>query len=149
MKRLLAGVLMLVALAACGQTVLYRTSGVLEWDAVTTYEGRPLLPGDSVAYEVYFYDSIIGVADPQNVALLTLMGTTSVAQLAFTMPYRTWWAAGVRTRMVDGGGTLIYSSIAWSYLAEDADPVLGPFVYAPDGQTAPLQKPKTLRDSGT
>lgn len=148
MKRLLlAGLFTLAAFAAACQTVLYRDQATLEWDAVLgTTDGQPWLPGDVVSYEVYIYDHIMGVADAQNPALLTLIGQTAVAAQLIVFPYRTVWAAGVRTKLVDGDGAVSYSAIAWSYIALDADGVAGPFVYSPEGLPG---KPGALRDSGT
>ena len=144
MKKLLAGVLMLVALAACGQTVVYKTSATLEWDAVTLdTSGQPLLPRDTIAYEVYIYSGAL--TDPQDVGVLTLVGTTSTTSMLITFPRRATWIAGVRVRLVDGGGNLSYSSIAWSDVIADAG-ADGPFVYSPKGLP---RKPAALRDSGT
>ena len=146
-RLLLICALALVTLGAQCQTVLYKSQATLQWDAVTLdADGQPLLPGDIVAYEVYIYDYSVGVADPQNVALLTYIGTTSETELLIVFPSRTVWAAGVRTRLVDAGANLSYSVVAWSYIEVDADGVAGPFVYSPSGSPA---KPAALRDSGT
>jgi hypothetical protein len=145
-KRLLAGVILALVLVscACGQTVLYRTSATLEWDAVTLdTTGGVLLPGDTIAYEVYIYAGAL--VDPQDVAALTLVGTTSTLSQLITFPRRATWIAGVRVRLVDGGGNLSYSTIAWSDVIEDAG-ADGPFVYSPRGLP---KRPGALRDSGT
>jgi hypothetical protein len=144
-RKLLALVFLLVALGACAQTVLYKTSATLEWDAVTLdTAGGVLLPGDVIAYEVYIYSGAL--VDPQDVGVLTLVGTTSGLSQLITFPRRAVWIAGVRVRLVDGGGNLSYSTIAWSDVIADADPVSGPFVYSPKGLP---RKPGALRDSGT
>jgi hypothetical protein len=147
MKRALL-VLALAALVlscASAQTVLYKSQATLAWDAVTVDSaGAPLLPTDVVAYEVYVYDYTVGVADVQNVSLLTFVAATSATEQLIVFPYRTTWAAGVRVRLVDGGGALSYSALAWSYVVADAG-VAGPFCYSPKGLP---KKPGALRDAG-
>lgn len=146
MKRLLIGLVLLALLATAGtcQDVLYRTEATLQWDAVTVDgAGDPFLPTDVVEYEVYIYDYIAGVVDPQSTAELTYMGDTAVAELLIVFPHRTTWAAGVRVRLTDAGSNVTYSAFAWSYITGDA---ISPFVYAPSGTPA---KPAALRDSGT
>jgi hypothetical protein len=146
MKRLaLALVLLLVGLAAYGQTVYYRDHATLMWDAVTVdAAGDPFLPTDIVVYEVYIYDYVQGVANPQNPAVLTLVGTTAAAQQLIVFPYRTTWAAGGRTKVTDAGGNIKYSPFAWSYVATDAG-LPGPFLYVP---LPTLRPPLGLRDAG-
>ena len=146
MKKLLAGAILALVLVscACGQEVIYKTSATLEWDAVTLdTAGDPLMPGDTIAYEVYIYSGAL--TDPQDVGVLTLVGTTSTTSLLIVFPRRAVWIAGVRVRLVDGGGNLSYSTIAWSDVIADAG-VDGPFVYSPSGMP---RKPQALRDSGT
>lgn len=143
MRKLLAGLFLLVALGACGQEVIYKTSATLEWDAVTLdASGAPLLPRDTIAYEVYIYAG--SLVDPQDVGVLTLVGSTSGTSMLITFPRRATWIAGVRVRLVDGGGNLSYSTIAWSDVIADAG-VDGPFVYSPSGMP---KRPAALRDSG-
>jgi len=138
--------LLLVAFAACGQTVVYKSEATLAWDAVTLdTAGDPLLPTDVVDYEVYVYDYTVGVADPQDVGQLTCIGTTAALEQLIVFPHRTVWAAGVRVRLTDGGSNVSYSALAWSYIEADADGVTGPFWYSPSGLP---QKPAALRDSG-
>jgi hypothetical protein len=146
MKRLFVLVLLLVGLAASGQTVYYRSQATLQWGAVTAdATGQPLLATDTVAYQVYIYNYTLGVADPQNVVQLVYVGTTSALEQLIVFPSRAVWAAGVRVRLTDAGANVSYSSIAWSYIVADADVLAGPFVYSPSGLPG---KPKDLRDKG-
>jgi hypothetical protein len=98
-----------------------------------------------VRYEVYIYNYVTGVVDPQNPAQLTYMGMTAALEQLIVFPYRTTWAAGVRVKLTDGGGNVSYSPIAWSYIVADADVVAGPFLYSP---SALPKKPGVLRDKG-
>ena len=126
MKKVFLVLLMLfiVALSACGQTVYYKNEATLQWDAVTVdASGNPLLPTDTLTYEVYIYDYNLGVADPQSTGELTFITGTPLLEQLIVFPYRTTWAAGVRTKLVDSGETTTYSTIAWSYIPEDADVV--------------------------
>ena len=146
MRKLIVFVLLLVAALAGAQTVLYRDQATLQWDAVTTdAQGNPLLPTDVISYEVYIYDYTIGVADPQNVVLLTFVAVMPTLEQLIVFPYRTVWAAGVRTRLVDAGANVSYSALAWSYIPADADMIAGPFTYVPSGTPV---RPGDLRDSG-
>jgi len=98
-----------------------------------------------VSYDVYIYDHVVGVADPQNPALLIPVGNTSALEQLIVFPKRTTWAAGVRVKLTDSGANVTTSSIAWSYIVADADVVIGPFLYSPFGTPV---KPKDLRDKG-
>jgi hypothetical protein len=147
MKKLLVLILFLVTVFACAQTVVYKTQATLQWSAVTQDStGAPFLPTDVVDYQVYIYNHSIGVSDPQNIAQLTYIGTTSALEQIIVFPSRTVWAAGVRVRLTDGGGHVSYSAIAWSYIVADADVVAGPFLYSPSGLPG---KPTHLKDKGT
>jgi len=138
--------LCLVTFAACGQQVFYKNQATLAWDAVALDSaGNPFLPTDVVSYDVYIYDHVAGVADPQNPALLISVGNTSALEKLIVFPKRTTWAAGVRVKLTDSGANVTTSPIAWSYIVADADVVAGPFLYSPFG--IPV-KPKDLRDKG-
>ncbi len=145
MKRLLLlAVLLAAACVLPAQDVYYRDQATLQWDAVTTdAQGDPFLPSDVVEYEVYIYDYVAGVTDPQSTAELIYVGATAACELLVVFPHRTTWAAGVRVRLTDAGANVTYSALAWSYIAEDA---VSPFVYAPSGVP---RKPAGLRDGGT
>ena len=148
MKKVFLVLLMLfiVALTACGQSVYYKNEATLQWNAVTVdAAGNPLLPTDTLTYEVYIYDYNIGVADPQSTGELTFITGTPLLEQLIVFPYRTTWAAGVRTKLIDGDANVTYSMLAWSYIPEDADLVSGPFLYSPYGTP---EKPQDLRDSG-
>jgi hypothetical protein len=147
MKRfLLVALLVLVAMGVSCQTVYYKSQATLQWDTVTQdVDGNPFLPTDVVQYDVFIYDYVAGVADPQNPALLTFVATTLSLEQLIVFPHRTTWAAGVRVRLTDAGTNVSYSPIAWSYIVADADVVLGPFVYSPLGGP---KKPQGLQDKG-
>lgn len=146
-KSLLAlAFLLTVGSLVSAQTVYYRDQATLQWDAVTVdASGDPFLATDVVQYEVYIYDYVQGVADPQNPALLTLVGVTAAPQQLIVFPYRTTWAAGGRTKVTDAGGNVEYSPFAWSYVPTDAG-IAGPFLYVP---IPTLRPPLGLRDAGT
>lgn len=119
MKRLLFVAALVLGVLACAgaQTVVYKSQATLAWDApASTTDGHPFLPGDALTYEVYIYNYTVGVADPQNTALLTFVAETPNLEQLIVFPYRAVWAAGVRCRLVDANGTISYSAIAWSYL---------------------------------
>ena len=147
MKRIMIALLfVLVAFGLSCQTVVYKSQATLQWTSVTQDSGgKPFLPTDVVRYEVYIYNYVTGVIDPQNPAQLTYMGMTAALEQLIVFPYRTTWAAGVRVKLTDGGGNVSYSPIAWSYIVADADVVAGPFVYSP---SALPKKPGALRDKG-
>jgi hypothetical protein len=145
-KAIIVALLVLVAMGATCQTVVYKSQATLQWAAVTQDSGgQPFLPTDVVRYEVYIYNYVTGVLDPQNPAQLTYMGMTAALEQLIVFPYRTTWAAGVRVKLTDAGANVSYSPIAWSYIVADADVVAGPFVYSP---SALPKKPGALRDSG-
>jgi hypothetical protein len=145
-KYIFVSLMLLFAMAVSCQTIVYKSQATLQWAAVTKDStGVNLLPTDVVSYQVYIYNYTLGVADPQNVALLTYIGTTATLEQLIVFPSRAVWAAGVRVRLTDGGGTVSYSAIAWSYIVADADVLAGPFVYSPSGLPG---KPKDLRDKG-
>jgi hypothetical protein len=148
MKKILLALTLLTLLAtfACGQQVIYKNQATLQWDAVTLdAAGNPFLPTDVVSYDVYIYDHVVGVADPQNPALLISIGNTSALEQLIVFPKRTTWAAGVRVKLTDAGANVTNSPIAWSYIVADADVVAGPFLYSPFGTP---KKPQDLRDKG-
>lgn len=146
-KSLLAlAFLLTVGCLVSAQTVYYRDQATLQWDAVTVdAAGDPFLATDVVEYEVYIYDYVQGVPDPQSPINLTLVGTTVAPEQLIVFPYRTTWAAGGRTKVTDAGGNVEYSPFAWSYVATDAG-IAGPFLYVP---IPTLRPPLGLRDSGT
>lgn len=147
-KRTVVVVLLALVVLACAsaQTIYYRDQATLQWDAVTVdAAGDPFLPTDAVAYEIYIYDYIQGVANPQDVTQLVSIGTSAATQKLIVFPYRTTWAAGGRTKVTDAGGNIEYSLLAWSYIATDAG-IVGPFLYVP---LPTLRPPLGLRDSGT
>jgi len=137
--------LALVACVASTQEIIYRDQATLEWDAVTTDgNGDPLLPEDTVSYEVYIYDSALTI-DDQNTANLIYIGETVVTEMLIIFPERKNWYAGVRAKVVTGEPLTNYSAIAWSYDAEVVE--VSPFVYQPLGGVVPAV-PDNLRDSG-
>lgn len=147
MKRLMTALFLVLMVVACAsaQTVYYKDQATLQWDPVTVdAAGDPLLPTDVVEYEIYIYDYLQGVADPQSPAELTFVMETPNAEALIVFPYRTTWAAGGRTKVTDEGGNVEYSPFAWSYVATDAG-VDGPFLYVP---FPTLRAPLNLRDSG-
>jgi hypothetical protein len=129
---------LLVTVMVCAQNVVYKDSPTLAFDHVE-------IGNDNFAWEIYAFDYVLGVADAQDVELLTYIGETTTGEYVLTFPYSTDWAVGVRTVFTDDDGIVRYSSIAWSYEEVDADLVAGPFVYTP---TYSPVKPSGLRDLG-
>ena len=147
MKRLISVLILALMVLACAsaQTVYYKDQATLQWDPVTVdAAGDPFLPTDVVEYEVYIYDYLQGVPDPQDAAGLTHVATTPATEQLIVFPYRTTWAAGGRTKVTDADSNVAYSPFAWSYVATDAG-VAGPFLYVP---LPTLRAPLNLRDSG-
>ena len=140
----------LVACAAFGQTVVYQNTAMLGWDAVTTQpDGSPLLTGDTVNYQVYFYDRANPPADVQNVALLQYAGATAGTAYEIAFIERREWVVGVRATVTDGGGNAgAPSRVAWSNVEGDVDLVAmgGPFFYTPLVPAGTQAPPTDLRD---
>lgn len=139
MKNIFIVFFLFVCFFGFSQEVLYRTSATLQWNDVTTdASGDPLLPTDIVTYDIYMYDSAVGIP------IQIFMGNTANNELELIFPERKTWIAGVRTRIEQGDGTIGYSVISWSN-----DPLVvetAPFVYAPLLSTEPEQ-PRGLSDS--
>jgi hypothetical protein len=151
MKRAIAlALVLLVAACAFAQVVVYENSAILEWDAITQdANGDPLLPGDTVTYDVYFYDYGSPPLDVQDVGQLTYYGSTTDLSLTVVFPERREWIVGVRGTITDGGGTSgDPSAIAWSIIEGDVDIATmgGPFYYAPLAPTLQPLPPDNLRD---
>jgi hypothetical protein len=147
MKKILLVLLLALGITTCvgAQMVFYQDQATLLWDPVTTdASGDPLLPMDTVEYEIYIYDYVAGVLDDQDPAQLTYVGITSDTQLLIVFPYRTRWVAGGRCKVTDEGGNVDYSLFAWSTNVIDTGPD-GPFLYVPLPRVPALGG---LRDSG-
>ena len=135
--------LLVVAVSAFAQVVVYQDTAELAWDAVTTdADGNPLLAGDTVSYDVYFYDLDNPPMDVQDIAALQYAGTTDQTALTVLFPERRRWVVGVRSTITDGGGTPgIPSPVSWSTDAGVVDVATmgGPFYYTPlvESGTAP------------
>jgi len=149
MKRalLILAALALVACVGFTQDIIYKDQATLLWDAVTEdANGDPLLPEDTVSYEVYIYDSALTI-DDQNTANLIFIAEASVTEQLIVFPERKNWYAGVRAKIVTGEGITNFSNIAWSY-EEVPVTMTAPFAYQPQGGVVPAD-PQGLRDSGT
>ena len=138
-------VLLVVALGLSAQTVLYRDSATLQWDAVLCdAQGTPWLPSDVVEYEVYLYDLGGGTPDPAILTGWQYVGATAGCELAIIFSYRSEWAAGVRVKVTDAGSNTQYSILGWSGEAGDVQGGV-PFRYVP---LLLLSPPVGLRDAG-
>jgi hypothetical protein len=149
MRRILIlATIVLVAVSAFAQVVVYEDTALLEWDGITVdADGSALLPGDVVSYDVYIYDYSVPPLDVQDPAQLIYYGSTTDTALEITFPWRREWAVGVRGTITDGGGVAgTPSAIAWSVIEEDVDIATmgGPFRYVPRVPSPP--SPSGLRD---
>ncbi len=86
------------------QDIIYTSSAVVEWDAVTTLgNGDPIPAGWAVEYEVF-------LSDPQ-----TSIGTITVTEIDIPVAWNTHRYIGVRSVMTESDGvTIHYSDINWS-----------------------------------
>jgi hypothetical protein len=135
MKRsLLIVVLVLVSLACWGVDIFRGTDATPTWDPVTLMtDGTPISPADTVAYEVY----ISPVADylnpsvpfPQDPAQHTLLSEVFVESYTLAIPQDGQvYAIAIRTALyIDGGPTIEYSTLNWSY--ENGVFTPNPFLY--------------------
>jgi hypothetical protein len=151
-KLLTIGALLILAVSCFAQIdqIHYLDNATLAWDPVTTdANGDPLLPDDTVTYEVYVYDYYNPPTDDQVIADLTFVGapTTTEQVINFSGFARTGWAAGVRAVVTDGQGAVYYSDIAWSYDPVAVNPIQ-PFLYVPLSGVLVLPIPTGLRESG-
>jgi len=97
---------------AGAQTAYYPT--MVAWDAVT-----PELPSDTIEYEVYLWDSAGGDITSQPIESLSVLGTTTEAQIDVVLPHRSEWYMAVRTKATDALGTVAYSPLAYSTVPAD------------------------------
>ncbi len=101
MKKI-AILLILLAPLLMAQDIIYTSSAVVEWDAVTTLgNGDPIPAGWTVEYEIF-------ISDPE-----TSIGTITQTEIDISVTWNTHRYVGVRAVMNDG--TMIhYSNINWS-----------------------------------
>jgi hypothetical protein len=132
-KLALAILLLFVFMCAVGQDTLYKNTALLEWEAVTQYtDATPLLPTDTVEYEVY--RSTYPVADRS--APDEFIGITSALNMMLTIPNDGYsHVYSIRSKVTtDEGQTVLFSFYNWSDLNGAATP--NPFVYhAPQTKT--------------
>ena len=127
MKKI-AILLILLAPLLMGQDIIYKSSAIVEWDAVTQLgNGDPIPAGWAMSYEAYVSD--YPVVAPQDPASHTMLGATSSDQFGpITIDWYTHKAVGVRCKLVeDDLVTIYYSEIGWSYVPEVTDG--SPFLY--------------------
>jgi len=135
MKRLFAIGLVLLLAATCvtAQTVHYRDTATLAWDAVVQTnvqvgidgEGEPVVEEvQAIEYEVF--RTPYPVADRSSG---TLLGMTSLLEFDITIPDDDQaYAYGVRTVYTTVAATVVYSEINWSDQNGEWTP--DPFLYA-------------------
>lgn len=147
MKKLFIILFILVGVFAFSQeTIYYNSTPTLQWDAVTVDgEGNPILPEDTIQYDIYLWDTANGDITIQSIGNLTPFIITSTTQAILNFPYRANWAVAVRTVLTDGELNVEYSGLAYS-TEEPPVTALAPFVYVPTLGTLP--EPTGLRDSG-
>ena len=138
-------ILMLGATVAQEQ-VYYRVVAGLEWNPVTEIDGHPLLPEDTMEYEVYAWDRAGGNVLTQPVENLIYITTVSKPTALVVFPYYAEWILGFRAKHTNGNNEITYSGI--SYTIEEV-PVTqdGPFYYGLASGAIQLEKPTGLRDS--
>ena len=127
MAKKLAILLVLLAPLLLAQDIVYKTSAIVEWDAVTQLgNGDPIPAGWVMSYEVYV-STQYPVINEQDPAAHTYLGATSAAQYGpITIDWYEHKAVGVRSNLVDGAD-VYYSEIGWSYVPEVTDD--SPFLY--------------------
>ena len=129
MAKKLAILLVLLAPLLMAQDIIYKTSAIVEWDAVTQLgNGDPIPAGWVMSYEVYV-STQYPVINEQDPAAHTYLGATSAAQYGpITVDWYEHKAVGVRCKLIeDDGITIYYSEIGWSYVPEVTDG--SPFLY--------------------
>jgi len=150
MKRLiflLVAVLVAVACIAQPADVDIVYSGMIPqivvWDEVTTdSSGDPILPTDTITYEVFFAKSPLVEADAVSLGVVTLPEAT----VDFSALTRGYYYVGVRTIGETAEGAIEYSSIAWSNDLMAVDPT-SRFAYLVPGVLFPAA-PVGLRTVG-
>ncbi len=127
MAKKLAILLVLLAPLLMAQDIIYTSSAIVEWDAVTTLgNGDPIPAGWAMSYEVYV-STQYPVVDGQDPTAHVYLGATSAAQYGpITIDWYEHKAVGVRSKLVDGAD-VYYSEIGWSYVPEVTDG--SPFLY--------------------
>lgn len=147
MKKLLIGLLLLCSTTLFSQEeIFYNSTPTLEWNfEYIDSDGNPLLPEDTVNFELYLWDQNNGEISEQPIDSLTSLGITTDLSYTLSFPYRSTWAVALRAVVIDGDGNTSESDFAYTTIQEDV--ALNPFVYAPILIYVPL-KPTNLRDSG-
>jgi hypothetical protein len=128
------------------EEIYYNSSPTLEWDYdYLDSDGNPLLPDDTVNFELYLWDQNNGLITEQAIESLTPLSVTTELNYTLSFPYRSTWAVALRAVVIDGDGNISESDFAYTTVQEDVS--LNPFVYAPILIYVPLP-PRNLRDSG-
>ncbi len=127
MAKKLAILLVLLAPLLMAQDIVYKTSAIVEWDAVTQLgNGDPIPAGWTVEYEVF-------LSDPE-----TSIGTIAQTEIDISVTWSTHRFVGIRAVMTEGDGvTIHYSDTNWSNINGVQTP--DPFVLCePQDPAVPL-----------
>jgi hypothetical protein len=147
MKKILIILFFLLSVFLYSQEEIYYNSNpTLEWDYdYLDSDGNPLLPEDTVNFELYLWDQNNGLITEQVIESLNPLSVTTELNYTLSFPYRSTWAVALRAVVIDGDGNTSESAFAYTTVQEDVS--LNPFVYAPILIYVPLP-PRNLRDSG-
>lgn len=150
MKRallILAGLLITLSCMAQPADVDVVYSGMIPqivvWEEVTVdADGNPILPEDTITYEVFYAPSPFAAGQEMSIAVVTLPeATVDLSALA-----RGYYYIGVRSIGETAEGVVEYSDIAWSNDPVAVDPTL-PFAYLVAGPLYPA-RPTGLQTVG-
>ena len=164
MKRILLVFLTLIAISCAGfaqQPIYYNSTPGVSWTpAASAPDATAFLPGDTVEYRIYAWDTaLLGFDPPPALGVMDLRLTwvdldpftadalgEEVATIDFAS--RRSWGVAVMATHIDGGGNRTdYSDfIASSRAADTASGI--PFVYIPSPLPGAVPSGSGLRDSG-
>ena len=164
MKRIALFTLLLLVVACIGmaqEPVYYNSTPTLKWTpAASVPDGSAFLPGDTVEYRIYKWDSAFGDIALQPESALTLVvtfvdldPTTADANgeeeaTVLLIPRVPYQVALYATHIDGGGNRTDYASPLRSSVAGDTASGI-PFVYIPESDLPlPESGPTDLRDSG-
>jgi hypothetical protein len=148
MKKLFIAILFLaVVFGACGQTLLYRDSVTLNWDASPS----EVLTGERIEYNVYIWNMAAGDPELEPVSSLTFVQRVNALTITIDMLAYAYaeYALAVESVRVRADSTEVVGGVAYTTVAAHVDPTLHPlgrFTYA-SIQGVPPARAENLADS--